>query len=401
MSKREVPLARVFDNWDILPLLEHCPVGSLIDRNFVSFDVSGVDTMDRTTAIESWLAKIAEAGLIGDPQRLELVLITAIRSLKRHSPEVSKELSSVLSQYASNPGGLRWKSSGPPPADADEGLALVRIESVDTALRPILPEPLLQRVHQFLTERREPEKLIAEGFQPPGSLLMTGAPGTGKTVLARWVAQQLGLPLVSLDLATSISSFLGKTGFNLRRVLDYARTRPCVLLLDEFDAVAKRRDDGSDLGELKRVVNVLLKELEEWPLRSVLVAATNHPDLLDPAIRRRFDLVLDLPLPGHDERVAIMSRAAGRFHEEVPDCFLEALAVTLESVSGSSVSTSRPGVSSHRPLSSKRKSGSRATWAVKRTASSSERSARSRVTRSRFETSRGFSRRVPQRYSTI
>ena len=346
-------------------------------RRFLSFDVFGVFTMDRTPAVESWITKIAEAGLSGDPQRLELVLVTAIRSLKKHSPEVSKELSSVLSQYASNPGGLRWKSSGPPPADADEGLSLVRFESVDAALQPILPEALLGRVDQFLTERRDPEKLLAEGFHPPGSLLVTGPPGTGKTVLARWITRQLDLPLVSLDLATSISSFLGKTGFNLRRVLDYARNRPCVLLLDEFDAVAKRRDDGSDLGELKRVVNVLLKELEEWPLRSVLIAATNHPDLLDPAIRRRFDLALDLPLPGRDERVAIMSRAAGRFRDDVPDHFLDALSVTLESVSGSDLeSLTRAAVRVHPlrgagspgPSSTRPRSGSQATWAGRPTA---------------------------------
>src|SRR5207302_507463 len=80
------------------------------------------------------------------------------------------------------------------------------------------------------------------------------------------VARMLDLPLDGLDLATSISSYLGKTGSNLRRSLDYCRATPCVLLLDEFDAIAKRRDDSSELGELKRIVNVLLKELEEWPI---------------------------------------------------------------------------------------------------------------------------------------
>jgi SpoVK/Ycf46/Vps4 family AAA+-type ATPase len=281
------------------------------------------------------MTKIAEAGLSGDQQRLELVVITAIRALKRHSPEASKELGAVLSQYASNSGGLRWKASGPPPADSDEGLSLARVEEVEGAARPVLPTALMQRIDQFLKERREPERLLAEGFQPPGSVLLTGDPGTGKTILARWLAQELSLPLVSLDLATSISSFLGKTGFNLRRILDYARSRPCVLLLDEFDAVAKRRDDESELGELKRIVNVLLKELEDWPLRSVLIAATNHPGLLDPAVRRRFDLVLDLPLPGPDERLEIMSRAAGRFSEQLPNQFFLALCEILDAVSGS------------------------------------------------------------------
>jgi len=309
--------------------------------------------MDRTEALQTWVTKIAEAGLSGDQQRLEVVLITAIRSLKRQSPETSKELGFVLSQYTSNAGSLRWKSSGPPPADVDEGLSLVRFESVEEAVKPILPEAVSQKIEQFLCERRQPEKLLFEGFNPPASALLIGAPGTGKTILARWMARELQLPLMTLDLAASISSFLGKTGFNLRRVLDYARGTPCVLLLDEFDAVAKRRDDVTDLGELKRVVNVLLKELEDWPLRSVLVAATNHPDLLDPAIRRRFHLVLELPLPGRDERVAIMSRAAGRFRDDLPDYLLASLGEALENVSGSDLeSLTRAAVRVHLSSSS-------------------------------------------------
>jgi len=156
-------------------------------------------------------------------------------------------------------------------------------------------------------------------------------------MLARWCATQLDLPLLYLDLATTISSFLGKTGFNLRRVLDYARSRPCVLLLDEFDSIAKRRDDATELGELKRIVNVLLKELEEWPMHSVLVAATNHPELLDSAIRRRFDLTLDLPMPGDEERVSIMERAGGRFTREIPVAVLRACSNSMKGASASDV----------------------------------------------------------------
>jgi len=154
-------------------------------------------------------------------------------------------------------------------------------------------------------------------------------------MLARWVARQLKLPLVVQDLATSVSSYLGKTGYNLRRSLDYARSTPCLLLLDEFDAIAKRRDDTTDVGELKRIVNVLLKELENWPLSSVLVAATNHPDLLDPAINRRFDVVLELPLPGAPERREIVRIAGGRFHDALPSALVEACVAVTDGFSGS------------------------------------------------------------------
>jgi SpoVK/Ycf46/Vps4 family AAA+-type ATPase len=109
-----------------------------------------------------------------------------------------------------------------------------------------------------------------------------------------------------LNLATSISSYLGKTGQNLKNILDYAKEEPTLLLLDEFDAVAKKRDDDSELGELKRIVNVLLKELEEWPYHSVIIAATNYPQLLDEAIWRRFDVSIEIELPSKDQRLQII-----------------------------------------------------------------------------------------------
>lgn len=301
---------------------------------FVLFDATTELLVDRTKQTDSWLLRIAEAGLAGDNRKVELVVIRAIRSLKADSPATSSNLGSILAQYASNPEGVR-SAAGPPPVDSEEGMALVRTENVDDARTPVLPAGLDRRIRQFVGERRENAKLLAEGFLPPGSVLLTGVPGTGKTMLARWIANQLELPFVTLDLATTISSFLGKTGFNLRRTLDYARARPCVLLLDEFDAIAKRRDDATDVGELKRIVNVLLKELEDWPIKSVLIAATNHPELLDRAIQRRFDLKLDLPLPGEPERVEILRQAAARFVNEIPANLLIACAKCLEGASGS------------------------------------------------------------------
>jgi SpoVK/Ycf46/Vps4 family AAA+-type ATPase len=218
------------------------------------------------------------------------------------------------------------------------------VEPADNAPEPILEPAVHAVVARFLRERVEVERLLREGFAPPRTLLLKGQPGTGKTMLARWLSLQLDLPLVVLDLATSISSFLGKTGANLRRSLDYARATPCVLLLDEFDAIAKRRDDSTEVGELKRIVNVLLKELEEWPLHSVLIAATNHPELLDPAINRRFDVVLQIPLPGEAEREAILVRACGRFASTLPAGFLAALGRILVGGNGSELDTMAQGV---------------------------------------------------------
>jgi SpoVK/Ycf46/Vps4 family AAA+-type ATPase len=108
-----------------------------------------------------------------------------------------------------------------------------------------------------------------------------------------------------------MSSYLGKTGQNLREAIEYGKTHRCTLLLDEFDALAKRRDDASDIGELKRLVNVLLLELERWSAEGVLIAASNHPELLDRAVARRFDQIIELPLPGESERLRLISRSIG------------------------------------------------------------------------------------------
>jgi DNA-binding NarL/FixJ family response regulator len=185
-----------------------------------------------------------------------------------------------------------------PPVDSDTKLPLVRFESLEGAVpHPVLSDEVEKGVARLLRERRAADRLAAAGLVPVRSLLMSGPPGVGKTMTARWVARQLQLPLYTLDLASVMSSFLGRTGANVRAVLDHAQQEPCVLLLDEFDAIAKRRDDDSDVGELKRLVTVILQTIDDWTPISLLVAATNHGDLLDRAVWRRFDMTLDLKLP--------------------------------------------------------------------------------------------------------
>ncbi len=140
-------------------------------------------------------------------------------------------------------------------------------------------------------------KLLIENNVPlENKILLYGPPGTGKTLFSYILAGELNLPILHVYLDGIISSYLGDTGRNIRKVFTEANKSPCILFLDEFDALGKKRDDSNELGELKRVVTVLLQNIDELNSSTILVAATNHDHLLDSAIKRRFTYTLNLDL---------------------------------------------------------------------------------------------------------
>ena len=187
-----------------------------------------------------------------------------------------------------------------------------------------------------MDERKHSQALLDEGLEPSKSAIFTGPPGVGKTMAARWVARSMARPLVVLDLAAVMSSYLGRTGANLRHVLNYAKSIECVLLLDELDAIAKRRDDKGEIGELKRLVTVLIQEIDDWPSSGVLLAATNHSELLDPAIWRRFDMAIEFPLPEEEAiRAFVQSMLQGRASE--PEKWADILSLAFKGRSFSDV----------------------------------------------------------------
>jgi len=187
---------------------------------------------------------------------------------------------------------------------------------------------------RLVDERTHLKELLDAGLEPARSAIFTGPPGVGKTMAARWIARILGRPLLILDLAAVMSSYLGRTGTNLRYVLDYAKSLDCVLLLDEIDAIAKRRDDQAEIGELKRLVTVLIQQIDDWPSSGLLLAATNHANLLDPAIWRRFDMVVEFPLPSED---AIMAMLRSTLPAEIGDDWFNVLSLALEGQSFSEI----------------------------------------------------------------
>lgn len=283
------------------------------------------------------LPEVLRSAFEGNGKRLESLTATMIRTLRGSSPALAEELVRVLANRKDGGSPLRSSLFEPSPVDQDSSAPLLRIEPPSDSAKPVFSASVQDQINRLVRERKESVKLLSEGLFPPRSILLKGPPGTGKTMLARFLAGELAMKFVTLDLATSISSYLGKTGMNLRRALDYARATPCLLLLDEFDAVAKRRDDSTEVGELKRIVNVLLKELEDWPPSSLLIAATNHPELLDPAIGRRFDRTITTVMPEHEERLSILAESLGRFIANFDTELLLALAASLDGKSGSDV----------------------------------------------------------------
>ncbi|MBF0548248.1 MAG: AAA family ATPase [Candidatus Riflebacteria bacterium] len=216
-----------------------------------------------------------------------------------------KTLTNIIGQNSL----LRKKSETALPVDIDSRLELLRLEVNPTIpLEPTWMPVVKKALESIIQEQNCAEQLFAAGLGPTKSMLFIGPPGVGKTLAARWLAQKIGRPLLILDLAAVMSSFLGRTGNNIRTVLDFARNRSSILLLDEFDAIAKRRDDSSEVGELKRLVTVLVQAIDDWPANGILLAATNHPELLDPAVWRRFDRIIEFPLPSSLETIELLKQ---------------------------------------------------------------------------------------------
>ena len=257
---------------------------------------------------EKALPDLIIAALSNDLTAIQSLSVKIARSLSERDPVVSSKIINIVSDFSISRNPSRGAGTHPVPTDMETQLEIANVSTPNKALdkKPILSKEVNNQVSVFLQEWAQRSLLLERGLNPSTNILLVGKPGTGKTMLAKHLANQLDLNLVTLDLSVSMSSLLGKTGQNLRKVFQYVRQNPCVLLLDEFDAIAKRRDDVSDLGEIKRIVNVLLMELDNLPITSVVVATSNHPELLDPAVWRRFDRVINIDIPGQDERQQLL-----------------------------------------------------------------------------------------------
>lgn len=165
-----------------------------------------------------------------------------------------------------------------------------------------LTEEVRQRCEEFINEQKRADLLLEHKLEPRHKLLLIGPPGNGKTSLAEAIARALALPFYVVRYEDLISSSLGATGSNLSKIFDYIRSHPCILFLDEIDSIGKSRGDTQDdVGEMRRVVNVLLLQLDSLPSFSIVIAATNFSEILDKAIWRRFQIKMSLNPPTYND----------------------------------------------------------------------------------------------------
>lgn len=206
----------------------------------------------------------------------------------------------------------------------------------DNRIDVILSQENRENIDTFILSYKNADRLNSIGIGVANTLLLYGPPGCGKTQCAYLIARELGLPLIIARLDSLISSYLGTTAKNIRALFEFAQKMPCVLFLDEFDAIAKARDDSNELGELKRVVNSLLQNVDAMSKDSLLIAATNHDKLLDSAVWRRFEYKLEIGLPDTNAIIEMIDLFTKKAHNLNAKEKVE-LATALTGLSGANI----------------------------------------------------------------
>ncbi len=222
--------------------------------------------------------------------------------MKQH-PVLANELQRILANGVNRMTPVQGYGAGydPVPMDSDRRTPLLTIRTPDRYFNDlVLRTEARTTLNRIMTEIRDWDVLEAHGLKPSRRLLFCGPSGCGKTATAEAVSAELGLPMLYVRFDSVVSSLLGETAANLRKVFDYSSRGQWVVFFDEFDAIGRSRDDATEHGEIKRVVNSFLQLLDGFDSRTLVIAATNFAQVLDPAIWRRFDEVLRFDLPSRE-----------------------------------------------------------------------------------------------------
>ena len=247
------------------------------------------------------LRQLVKAGASGDTDAFRQASEAIIREERQKQHHLlANDLERLLygDQASLSPNARKLHKASEMPSSKDNGIALLEERPVMREEKDIVLSTATQSLlTEILNEHNRADVLRSYGLQPAQKLLFCGPSGCGKTLAAEVIAHSLSLPLVLVRLDSVISSFLGETAANLRKVFDYIVQYPVVALFDEFDALAKDRGDTADHGELKRSVNAVLQMLDGYRGSSILIATTNYESLLDHAVWRRFDEVMRFEMP--------------------------------------------------------------------------------------------------------
>jgi len=220
---------------------------------------------------------------------------------------LAEDLQKLLFNGSASANELRRTINQEIPKDKEKGLPLLDITSSSKTWENLILSAKHQKVLKQITREHQKSDLLKTfGLLPKRRILFYGPPGCGKTLGAQVIAGELGYPLVTVRFDAVVSSYLGETAANLRRVFDFVQRGRWVVLFDDFDAIGKDRDNHFEHGELKRVVNTLLQLMDLFSGDSLLIAATNHESLLDSAVWRRFEVISEFPLPLQQDRLLML-----------------------------------------------------------------------------------------------
>ncbi|MEN5100344.1 ATP-binding protein [Stenotrophomonas sp.] len=278
------------------------------------------------------VAEFSEAAMQADYTKLRRVGQRLASAITDEHPEAARRVRLAISKK-----GVPLQAAGFKevlPIDGKSRLPLVE-EQTWPAVPCLLPETAREVFQSFIDDAIHHDLLAKKGIASKLSMLLSGPPGTGKTLLAGHIAARLGKRLYVVRLDSLISSMLGDTAKNVRAVFDFVAGKDAVLFLDELDAIAKVRDDRNELGELKRVVNTVIQGIDSLEDRTIVLAATNHPQMLDSAIWRRFSYHVHLGKPEYELRQALWQYFLG--DDEALEEDSKVLAVLSSSLTGADI----------------------------------------------------------------
>ncbi len=253
------------------------------------------------------LRQIIKAGATGDSTAFKEASEAVIREERQKQHHLlANDLEKILYGDISNQGLTSFRVKENVPTD-ERGLPLLVLRQPSRTLEDVVFSPDNQlAIDDLLEEYHRGDVLKSYGLRPADRILFCGPPGCGKTLTAEVIAAELSRPLALIRLDSVVSSYLGETAANLRKVFDFIDTTPMVALFDEFDALGKERSDSSEHGELKRVVNSVLQMLDAYQGKSLIIAATNHEVMLDSAIWRRFEEVMAFHPPLREQLIHLL-----------------------------------------------------------------------------------------------